>query len=136
MRYSDAQNLCQFGLSDSNFVLGDIIVFGAKDLYEIEYFWLIKVKEESFFEVISRNTLDHWKIILLDDGFYRIMHKNMQNDDFHRQTITGTLYDAVLYIVDHDEFVLRGRRSKMTDKEKARRDTPFWQLIDKYGFTG
>jgi len=111
-------------------------VFGAKDLYEIEYFWLIKVKEESFFEVISRNTLDHWKIILLDDGLYRIMHKNMQNDDFHRQTITGTLYDAVLYIVDHDEFVLRGRRSKMTDKEKARRDTPFWQLIDKYGFTG
>lgn len=110
-------------------------MFTEKDLFEINYFEIVKEEEKRMFELVSKNTFDHWKIILLDDGFYRIMHKNKQNDGFHKQTITGTLYDAVLYIVDHDEFVLRGRRSKMTDKEKARRDTPFWMLISKYGFT-
>ena len=62
-------------------------------------------------------------------------HKHTQEDQYHYQTDVGNIYDVVLYIVGHDEFQLRGRKT-ISRKEELKRGSYFFKLIDIYGLEG
>ncbi len=86
------------------------------------------------FELMSVPTGHFWKLIRERDGYFSLMHKHHKEDRYHYQTSVGTLYDAVLYIVSHDEYQLRGRKT-ISVSEERKRGSYFFKLIDTHGFT-
>ena len=62
------------------------------------------------YEVQSKNTGNYWVIFPLQDRrqkYVRLLHKYKKNDDYHEQSITGTVLDAVLEIINHDDYRLK-----------------------------
>lgn len=107
-------------------------MFTTKDMISMDYFTIFSSKQ-TFYELMSNNTGHCWQLIK-EKGTFFIMHKHHIEDKYHYQTALGTLYDCVLYIVSHDEYQLRGRKTITVDEEK-RRGSLFWKLIDTYGLT-
>ena len=85
-------------------------------------------------ELMSVPTGHFWKLLKGKDGYFTMKHKHHKEDKYHYQTSVGSLYDAVLYIVGHDEYQLRGRKTISVSEEK-KRGSYFFKLIDTYGFT-
>ena len=98
-----------------------------------EPYFTILSKEGNNIEIKSNNTGHCWTLIY-EENTYTLMHKHNLNDKYHFQTIIGTLYDTVLYIVGHDEYQMRNRNTVSVEEEK-RSNSYFWRLIDIYGLT-
>ena len=88
-------------------------MFTAKDKEMLgnPYFKVI-TKNTVMYEVQSRNTGHYWVIFPLQDKktkYVRLMHKYKTEHDYHEQTTTGSVLDAVLEIICHDDFKLKTR---------------------------
>ncbi len=86
-------------------------MFTAKDKEMLgnPYFKII-AKSQAMYEVQSKNTGHYWMIVPLADRktrYVRLLHKYKKEHDYHEQTITGTVLDAVLEIICHDDFKLK-----------------------------
>ncbi len=85
-------------------------MFTAADLLGLEYFTVLKYDSSTnLFEIQSNNTKHYWQLIPRKGG-YDLMHKHEEPSPYHYQTSFGTLFDAVLDIVDHDEYQMRNRK--------------------------
>ena len=96
------------------------------------YFTVIS-KDGKNMELCSNNTGHCWQLIY-ECNTYTLMHKHEKNQEYHFQTIIGSFYDVVLYIVGHDEYQMRNRNTVSVDEEK-KSHSYFWRLIDEYGVT-
>lgn len=106
-------------------------MFTTKDMLSLNYFNVLFNDEFGSWELQSKNTEHCWRLDF--DGYgYTMFHKHHIEDEYHYQTDIGCIYDVVLYIVNHDEYQLRGRKHISVEEEK-RRGSLFWKLIDIYG---
>ncbi len=105
-------------------------MFTKEDLKEITYFNILSMSEKEH-EIQSKNTKHYWHIVRESEYSYVLFHKHHAGDDYHFQTSYGSLFDAVLDIVNHDEYQLRGR--KPARFKWQRENTFFNELIKIYG---
>lgn len=108
-------------------------MFITSDLFFMDWFTVIAARPEDFYELKSSNTGHYWQLIWSKDT-YIMMHKHHEEDEYHYQTCIGTLFDCVLYIVSHDEYQMRGRKT-ISIEEERRRGSYFFELIEQYGAT-
>ena len=108
-------------------------MFTAKEMLSLDYFNVFEEMDDGSWELQSKNTGHCWKLIYENHG-YCIYHKHHIEDEYHYQTDVGNLYDSVLYIVSHDEYQLRGRRT-ISREEELRHGSFFFTLIDIFGLT-
>ncbi len=108
-------------------------MFTAKEMLSLDYFNVLEEMDDGSWALQSKNTGHCWQLIYENHG-YSMYHKHHIEDKYHYQTDVGTLYDSVLYIVSHDEYQLRGRRTISRDEE-LRRGSYFFTLIDIFGLT-
>lgn len=107
-------------------------MFTTKELRKMNYFGILCATKKKY-ELNSLNTGHYWMLVL-EQNTYTMYHKHHKEDEYHFQTILGNLYDCILYIVSHDEYLMRGRKVISVSEEK-RRGSLFWKLIDIYGVT-
>ena len=108
-------------------------MFTANDLLGLSYFTVLYYdKAADEYEIQSNNTKHCWHLIPYGAG-YDLMHKHHMEDKYHYQTSFGNLFDAILDIVDHDEYQLRGR--KPVKHEWELKNSYFDVLIKEYGLT-
>lgn len=108
-------------------------MFTLDSLFSMDWFDVLN-DDPSQLELISVPTGHFWKLIKGNDGYYTMKHKHNAEDKYHFQTSVGNIYDAVLYIVSHDEYQLRGRKPIAVSEEK-KCGSYFFKLIDTYGFS-
>lgn len=86
-------------------------MYSEKDLKVIHspYFQIIELNP-NIFEVMSKNTRHFWKIIPEQNQVKHLYHKHSSEKNYHYQTSFLTLEDCFLYIADHDDYQLRGRK--------------------------
>ncbi len=108
-------------------------MFTTEDMLSLDYFNVLSQDEEGNWELQSKNTEHCWKLVYEHRG-YSMYHKHHIEDNYHYQTDIGNIYDVVLYIVSHDEYQLRGRKTISRERER-RMGSYFFMLIDKYGIT-
>lgn len=107
------------------------VMFTSKDMLSLDYFNVLSSDDKGNLELQSRNTGHCW--MLVHDGHgYSMYHKHLITDNYHYQTEVGNIYDFVLYVVSHDEYQLRGRRSISRERER-KNGSLFFALIDRYG---
>ena len=106
-------------------------MFTTLDMLSLDYFNILDIGATGNWELQSKNTGHCWKLEYEDNG-YSMYHKHHIEDDYHYQTDIGNIYDVVLYIVSHDEYQMRGRRT-ISREEELRRGSLFFKLIEKYG---
>ena len=101
--------------------------YSAKDLYYLfhPYFSIICFKPGSC-EIRSNNTGHYWNI-LPEDGYYHLYHKHKESDLYHPQTFCGSIQDSLLYIIDHDEYVLKRNHVYLSDCPQL-----FQEIINAY----
>ena len=107
-------------------------MFTTDDMLSLNYFTVISSNKNGDWELQSNNTGHCWKLIY-DNGAYYLYHKHHVEDEYHYQTAVGSLYDFVLYVVEHDEYQLRGRKI-ISRIEELRRNSYFFTLLDLYGY--
>ncbi len=108
-------------------------MFTCEDMLSLDYFDVLSSDAEGNWELQSKNTGHCWKLLYENHG-YCMYHKHHIEDDYHYQTDVGNIYDVVLYIVGHDEYQMRGRKT-ISREEEIRRGSYFFKLIDIYGLT-
>ena len=109
-------------------------MFTANEMLSLNYFNVLSERENGSWELQSKNTQHCWKLIYDNHG-YSMYHKHHIEDEYHYQTDTGSLFDTVLYIVGHDEYQMRGRKT-ITREQELRHGSYFFTLIDIYGLEG
>ena len=108
-------------------------MFTCEDMLSLDYFDVLSSDAEGNWELQSKNTGHCWKLLYENHG-YCMYHKHHIEDDYHYQTDVGNIYDVVLYIVGHEEYQMRGRKT-ISREEEIRRGSYFFKLIDIYGLT-
>lgn len=103
-------------------------MFTTQSMLALDYFNVLFQDEAGNWELQSKNTEHCWKLVY-DNRGYSIYHKHHIGDNYHYQT------DVVLYIVSHDEYQIRGRRT-ITRDEELRQGSYFLKLLDLYGLQG
>lgn len=81
-------------------------------LHQRDYFTIISVMPDKY-EIKSNNTGHFWKLCKQSEGkldFISLYHKHHQNDNWHYQTDCLNTLESIIYIADHDEYQLRGRK--------------------------
>lgn len=109
-------------------------MFSCSDMLSLDYFNVLSSTKEGDWELQSKNTGHCWKLVYDHNG-YSMYHKHHIEDPYHYQTDVGNVFDVVLYIVGHDEYQMRGRRTISREEEK-RQGSYFFTLIDIYGLEG
>jgi len=80
-----------------------------KEMLANPYFKVV-TKTSTMYEVQSKNTGHYWVIFPMVDHklrYVKLMHKYKKEHDYHEQTTTGTVLDAVLEIICHDDYKLK-----------------------------
>ncbi len=73
------------------------------------YFTVLEMRENQF-EVKSNNTGHCWRV-KAKGNYYTLYHKHHVEDaSYHWQNLVCSIEDALLDIVKHDEYQLRGRK--------------------------
>lgn len=103
--------------------------FNFKDMVSLNYFDVLFTCDDITL-IKSINTGDRW--MLRNEGYYYTIRHSHGKGNYHHQTEVGTLFDAVLYIVSHDEFQMRNRRP-FTKTEERSTGTFFFELVEMYG---
>lgn len=81
-------------------------------LHQQDYFTIISVRPDRY-EIKSNNTGHYWLLCKRNEGklrFVSLYHKHHSEDKYHYQTDCPNILESVIYIADHDEFQLRGRK--------------------------
>ena len=108
-------------------------MFTTKDFSVIPRDYFIILNQGAFSVTLQSKCTKHcWHLIPYGAG-YDLMHKHHMEDKYHYQTSFGNLFDAILDIVDHDEYQLRGR--KPVKHEWELKNSYFDVLIKEYGLT-
>lgn len=79
-----------------------------KEMLGNPYFNII-TENPVMYEVQSKNTGHYWVIMPLIDHkfkYVRLMHKYKKEHEYHEQTTTASVLDAVLEIICHDDYKL------------------------------
>ncbi len=106
-------------------------MFTKDDLLSMtDYFDFLSTDEETFFEIMSKNTTHCWKIVKEAWG-YQLLHAHKLSDGYHIHGQYRAMLDCVLDIVEHDEWKLGIWRHKNIGRRKQPY-TYFDQLIDTY----
>lgn len=89
------------------------------EILSLPYFNTVST-DPAMYEIQSKNTGHYWALV--PTGKYiTLLHKYHESDEYHYQTQTLTVLDAVLEIVNHDDYKLH---------HKGR--TFFDELVEKY----
>lgn len=88
------------------------------ELLTLPYFNQIN-PDPAMYEIQSKNTGHYWAIVPTGN-YYTLLHKYHEPDKYHYQTATISVLDAILEIVNHDDYKLH------------RKGTLFEELIEKY----
>lgn len=106
-------------------------MFTKNDLLSMtDYFDFLSTDEETFFEIMSKNTTHCWKIVKEAWG-YQLLHAHKLSDGYHIHGQYRAMLDCVLDIVEHDEWKLGIWRHKNIGRRKQPY-TYFDQLVDTY----
>ena len=109
-------------------------MFTTDNMLALGYFNVLSSTNKGDWELQSKNTKHCWKLVK-DHNSYFMYHKHNIEDKYHYQSNVGNIFDSVLYIVEHDEYQMRGRTNISRDEE-IRRGSYFFTLIDTYGLEG
>ena len=90
------------------------------------YFQIIKF-HPNYCILKSKNTGHRWHISQSTDGYFILLHKHHEKEDFHFQRGCVTVEDCMLEIAGHDDFQLRGRKP-----ERYKRRTFFDDIVEIY----
>ncbi len=88
-----------------------------KELLSISYFIPIRMNE-SMYELQSKRTGQIWAVVplALDQGvYYKLLHKYLTEENYHFQTDCGSVLDAVLEIINHDDYKLHNRSGQFEE---------------------
>ncbi len=88
------------------------------EILSLPYFNTISC-DPAKYEIQSKNTGHYWALVPEGD-YIKLLHKYQENHPYHFQTYTLNVLDAVLEIVNHDDYKLH------------RKGTFFEELVDKY----
>ena len=93
-----------------------------REIMTLPYFVTIR-ESSSMYEIQSRCTGHFWAIIPIamnrSKTYYKLLHKYHEEDNYHVQTDCGSVHDAVLDIINHDDYKLH-RRSSFFEEVAAR----------------
>ncbi len=103
-------------------------MFTTTDMLSLDYFNVLSSTDSGDWELQSKNTGHCWKLIS-DHSGYSMYHRHHIEDDYHYQTDIGNIFDVVLYIVGHDEYQMRGRKT-ITRSKELRMGSYFFTLIN------
>ena len=81
-------------------------------LHQRDYFTILSVSESSY-EIMSNNTGHCWRLNKEHEGrlsFISLYHKHHIEDSWHYQTDCLNVLETLIYVADHDEYQLRGRK--------------------------
>ena len=82
------------------------------EIMSISYFTVIG-RNESMYELRSGRSGQIWAILPISlEGervYYKLLHKYMEKENYHFQTDCGSVLDAVLEIINHDDYKLHQR---------------------------
>ncbi len=109
-------------------------MFTTQSMLALDYFNVLFHDEDGNWELQSKNTEHCWKLVY-DNRGYSMYYKHHVEDNYHYQTGVGNIVYVVLYIVSHDEYQIRGRRT-ITRDEELRQGSYFFKLLDLYGLQG
>ena len=73
------------------------------------YFTIINTTKKTC-ELKSNASYHYWRIIATHEAnlhFFILEHKYTDKKKYHYQTEAASLLDTVLYIVDHDEYIIK-----------------------------
>ncbi len=63
------------------------------------------------YEIQSICTRHYWAIVPIaknrSQTYYKLLHKYHKKDNYHNQTDCGSVLDAVLEIINHDDYKLK-----------------------------
>ena len=83
-----------------------------KEMMSISYSHVIG-RNESMYELRSLRSGQFWAILPISlEGervYYKLLHKYMEEENYHFQTDCGSVLDAVLEIINHDDHRLHHR---------------------------
>ncbi len=82
-----------------------------KEIMSISYFIVLN-ENEAMYELESKRTGQIWAIVpisLEQSVYYKLLHKYLTEDNYHFQTDCGSVLDAVLEIINHDDYKLHNR---------------------------
>ena len=93
-----------------------------REIMTLPYFVTIR-ESSSMYEIQSRCTGHFWAIIPIalnrSKTYYKLLHKYHEEYNYHFQTDCGSVLDAVLDIINHDDYKLH-RRSSYFEEVAAR----------------
>lgn len=89
------------------------------EILSLPYFATVS-RDPDFYEIQSKNTGHFWAL-KPENNYIHLFHKYREKDNYHHQTYTKDVLDAVLEIVNHDDYKLH------------RKGTFFEELVEKYG---
>ncbi len=100
-------------------------MFRSKDveIMTLPYFEVIR-ENKSMYEIQSKCTGHYWAIVPLTSRnglYYQLLHKYREDDNYHFQLDCASVLDAILEIVNHDDFKLK------------RKSETFENILSKYG---
>ena len=79
------------------------------EIMTLPYFKVVR-KSDAMFELQSRCTRHFWAVVPIarnrNQTYYKLLHKYKKSDNYHSQADFGTVLDAVLEIINHDDFKL------------------------------
>ena len=103
-------------------------MYSSTDLFVIQngYFTVIALEVDCCV-IKSNNTRHSWKITQSSDGYFILLHKHHDKDNFHFHRGCISVEDCLLEIVGHDDYQLRGRKP-----ERIKRRTYFDDIVDIY----
>lgn len=82
------------------------------EMMSISYFTVIG-RNESMYELRSRRSGQIWGILPISlEGervYFKLLHKYKEEENYHFQTDCGSVMDAVLEIINHDDYKLHHR---------------------------
>ena len=88
------------------------------EILSLPYFNTIS-RDPAKYEIQSKNTGHFWALVPTG-SYITLLHKYHESDEYHYQTSTISVLDAVLEIVNHDDYKLH------------RKGTFFEELVEKY----
>ncbi len=94
-----------------------------------DYFCFVSSKNNCF-EVVSKNTNHCW-CIKNNISYYQLYHAHCASNNYHLHGEFSDIFDCVLEIVNHDEWLLNIWRNKHKGKIKQPK-TYFDELLEKY----
>lgn len=75
-----------------------------------EFFEILE-REDDYILLLSKFTSHKWKLVS-SDSFILIYHAHHVEDKLHYQTEAFDVYNAMLYILDHEDYQLNNRRKR------------------------